>query len=432
MKQTLPIYGLILIFLLFLQPLQAENNPDQAFNVSVPMAGNAWVIKDGAFAKSEIVGKNGIRNWNDPDHRVRAYFYIGDVGILSLGIRAKATSGSSRITATCIDRSFTVEVNNTEFNDIPIGEIKIDKPGYYYVDLTGMSKSGPVFADISDLLLKVNDPAKVTFIKDEFYWGRRGPSVHLWYTIPEELQNVEWFYTELLIPENEDVIGSYFMAVGFNGGYFGIQVNSETERRVLFSIWSPYKTDDPSEIPEEYKVKVLKKGEGVYTGKFGNEGSGGQSYKVYDWKAGVTYGFFVGARPVGDGSTDYIAYFRDPNRETLQLIAQFRRPKTDSYLKGIYSFLENFRPEQGIYDRKGYYTNQWAYANGAWHEINQAKFTADATARKKHRLDYTGGVDNDKFYLKNCGFINEHTEIGTIFTRAKTGKFPKFKLPGQD
>ena len=27
---------------------------------------------------------------------------------------------------------------------------------------------------------------------------------------------------------------------------FGIQVNSDSERRVLFSIWSPFSTDDPS------------------------------------------------------------------------------------------------------------------------------------------------------------------------------------------
>ena len=52
----------------------------------------------------------------------------------------------------------------------------------------------------------------------------------------------------MTIPKNNDVVGSYFMANGFAEGYFGIQVNSETERRILFSVWSPYKTDDPNSI----------------------------------------------------------------------------------------------------------------------------------------------------------------------------------------
>jgi hypothetical protein len=37
-------------------------------------------------------------------------------------------------------------------------------------------------------------------------------------------QEIEWFYSELTVPEGSDVIGSYFMANGFSEGYFGIQV----------------------------------------------------------------------------------------------------------------------------------------------------------------------------------------------------------------
>ncbi len=33
----------------------------------------------------------------------------------------------------------------------------------------------------------------------------------------------------MTVPEGDDIIGSYFMADGFNEGYFGIQVNSPAE-----------------------------------------------------------------------------------------------------------------------------------------------------------------------------------------------------------
>ncbi|MGO4779994.1 DUF5077 domain-containing protein, partial [Lysobacter sp. 2RAB21] len=117
-----------------------------------------------------------------------------------------------------------------------------------------------------------------------FYWSRRGPSGHLGFAVPE---NTEYFYSELTVPRKYDPIGSYFMANGFAQGYFGIQVNSATERRVLFSVW-----DAPNG-----KTTLLKKGKDVIAQDFGGEGTGGQSFLRYDWKPGHTYRFITRARP---------------------------------------------------------------------------------------------------------------------------------------
>ena len=270
---------------------------------------------------------------------------------------------------------------------------------------------------------------KVNYVKDDFYFGRRGPSVHLNYQIPADVKDLDWFYTELTIPEGNDVEGSYFMANGFADGYFGIQVNSKTERRILFSVWSPYKSDNPGEIPPEYKISLLKKGKGVITKEFGNEGSGGQSYKKYFWKTGITYRFLVNGHPSENNSTDYSAWFYAPEKGKWQLIASFRRPKTVSYLKNLYSFLENFIPETGFITRKGYYSNQWVHDTaGKWTELTDIKFTADATARKEARLDYSGGIENGRFYLRNCGFFNEKTEMDQNFSRPATNFAPQVDL----
>ncbi|HEY8971568.1 MAG TPA: DUF5077 domain-containing protein, partial [Puia sp.] len=37
-----------------------------------------------------------------------------------------------------------------------------------------------------------------------FYWGRRGPSVHLNYSLPEGT-NAEWFYNEVFVPSGYDI-----------------------------------------------------------------------------------------------------------------------------------------------------------------------------------------------------------------------------------
>lgn len=406
---------------------EKSNTPDpplSTLDIGIPTAGNSWVLENGGYTYSDLVTSEGIRNWNNPNHSIRTFFYIEQAGEISLGIRAKVNAGISKINFSFGDESKDISLQGSSFKDTYIGHFQVDKPGYYFVDIKGLEKEGTVYADVNDILLGGHNIGATKYVKDDFYFGRRGPSVHLNFRLPEDVNQVEWFYSEITIPKNQDVIGSYFMANGFGEGYFGIQVNSSRERRILFSIWSPYQTDNPSDVPEEYKIRLLKKGKGVTAGKFGNEGSGGQSYKVFNWKTEVNYGFLVGAKPTGDGSTDYIAYFHDPEINNWSLIAQFRRPKTTTYLKHLYSFLENFIPEQGVYERKGLYENQWVYDASGWHELTEIIFTADNTARKEYRLDYSGGLENNGFYLKNCGFTNDKVLVDSRFERNKLGVPP--------
>ena len=242
-------------------------------------------------------------------------------------------------------------------------------------------------------------------------------------------KNIEWFYNEITVPQGDDVLGSYYMANGFAEGYFGIQVNSETERRILFSVWSPFHTDDPKQIPEDQKIVLLKKGDGVYTGEFGNEGSGGQSFLRYNWKAGNTYGFLLRGVPDGAAHTIYTAYFFAPEKGEWMLIASFRRPKLATHLKKLHSFLENFIPEQGNKERKVLFSNQWARdTDGNWHELTKARFTGDNTAAKRYRMDYAGGLLNGTFYLRNCGFFSKYTPLQTSYERKPANRLPQINL----
>ncbi|RYG00025.1 MAG: DUF3472 domain-containing protein, partial [Chitinophagaceae bacterium] len=183
------------------------------------------------------------------------------------------------------------------------------------------------------------------------------------------------------VPKGEDILGSYFMACGFGEGYFGMQVNSPTERHILFSVWSPFNTDDPKSIPESHKIKMLKKGESVHTGEFGNEGAGGQSYLNYMWKTGNTYKFLLHGVPGNDSITTYTAYFFAPEMNKWKLIASFTRPQTKTYLKRFHSFLENFSPVQGDLSRKVLFNNQWICDDrGKWTELNSARFTSKSAS----------------------------------------------------
>lgn len=418
----------ILLFCIFISLISCSPQKEKSrheYNIVIPVGGNAWVRGHEGFVNSDLITKNGVEGWENPETSVRTFFYVEKPVTIALGLRAKISTKEQKLVVIFNDVSRNITLSDTTESDVFVGDFTLDKTGYYSVDIKKQEESTAAIVDISSLLVYAPDTAVIKFAKDDFYFARRGPSDHLRYTIPDGVEDIRWFYSEIRIPQHQDVIGSYFMADGFREGYFGIQVNSSSERRILFSIWSPYKTDNPSEVPEKYKIKLLKKGVGVTTGEFGSEGTGGQSYKVFNWKAETTYGFLVGANPVEDSTTIYSAYFYDPEVNTWNLIASFQRPKTKTYLKNLYSFLENFIPEQGVFARRGLYQNQWVYDKSGWHQVTQATYTADNTARKEYRFDYSGGVNGSAFYLQNCGFTNDHTEINTELERASSNAPPQ-------
>jgi len=393
--------------------------------LSFPMAGNSWalnIVKN----QDDVIAESGVVNWNNSSTQLNTYFRTERIGKIQLAIRACIKSGRSKIKFQLGNETEEISISNTKYDTLYIGSFTVEKAGYQTLIMSGLEKTSENFAEITDLLIfgEVVD-SKTRYVKDEFYWGRRGPSVHMNYELPQEAGDVVWFYNEITVPASNDVEGSYFMANGFGEGYFGIQVNSSSERRILFSVWSPFKTDQPGEIPEDQKIILLKKGNDVHSGAFGNEGSGGQSYRKYYWKSGITYGFLLKGAPTENNSTDYTAYFYAPEVGKWELIASFRRPKTTTYLQRPHSFLENFIPANGNIPRMAFYTNQWVCnTTGKWFELKKARFTADATARKEARLDYSGGIENGGFFLKNCGFFNEKTELDTWFARSESGKKP--------
>ena len=394
--------------------------------VSIPLGGNTYITaSDGS--STERISRNGknIERWTSSSTVFSVFFRITQSGKMSLFLKYSASS-ESEIKANCGKSEFSVMLPEGTDQTVFIGTVAQADTGYVRIDLQGLRRSGEEFANLEALIVDGEPTAgTIHYVGDfSFYWGRRGPSVHLNFPFPEG-EDIEWFYNEITVPVGEDPVGSYYMANGFGEGYFGIQVNSPVERRILFSVWSPFQTDNPGEIPEDQRILMLKKGEDVYTGEFGNEGSGGQSYLKYSWITGNTYKFLTRIRPNGKGATEYTAWFFAPELGNWRLLAQFLRPKTNTWYKHAHSFLESFNPETGYISRKVFFTNQWARTvDGRWIELTATRFTADETARKSARMDYKGGVTDGKFFLQNCGFLSDYTVIGSTFSRPSTGKEP--------
>lgn len=405
-----------------------EISPELSFSHKIPVKGNSWVI--GNPFKNRVVHHKGILNWTDSKEIVRTYFKVYEVGEVHVGLVVKSLGGNSKIKVTMGSQSKEITVNNRDYENVNVGTFNLTTKGYHFIDLQGVTKSSAIFAYVTDILIGGDVASKkMSYVEGDYYFGRRGPTVRLGYKLPVNT-DIEWTYSELKIPEGSDVLGSFFMANGFREGYFGIQVYSERERRILFSVWNPYyDTQNASKVPADYKVLQIDKGAGVVIKEFEFEGTGKQSYKLFNWKVGNTYKFLVKGEPTINNSTEYTAYFYAPEIGEWQLIASFRRPYTSTYLTHFYSFLENFKPETGFITRSGVYQNQWVRdRKGKWYEVTNARFTADNTAQKGARKDFAGGVEASSFYLKNCGFFDSVTTLDTIFTRKASSTPPHIDL----
>jgi hypothetical protein len=394
-------------------------NNKQKFQSSfeIPLAGNSFITKL-ATGSTEKITDNGLENWTNKESITTAYFKITQKGKLQISIKAKVADAESSVIKIILnDDLFTLKLNGSDYKNYFVGNVNINKTGYVKIIFKGESKTGKYFADISHVIVESNlDKSKFFFANDSanYYWSLRGPSCHLNYITPTA--DKEYFYSELTVPAGQDKIGSYFMANGFAHGYFGIQVNSETERRVLFSVWEP---------DENNKTILVKKGIDVTDGRFDGEGTGGQSYLKYNWKTDVTYKFLTRAKPDGNAATVFTSWFYAPENNAWKLIASWKRQKLQTYLTSLYGFVENFIPENGYLGRKALYGNQWVCdTNGKWIEINECKFSVDATGKNKQRMDFAGGEENGNFYLENGGFFAEETKTAALFKR-----IPKKVIP---
>ncbi len=284
-------------------------------------------------------------------------------------------------------------------------------PGLDALELSGTAANGAHFADIE---------------------RRNCASIHLGYELPESLAaGSAWFYCECT--PRTDPLWTYYMATGWRRGYFGMQVNSEHERRVIFSVWdSGNEATDRAKVHADDRVALLASGDRVHADSFGNEGTGGHSHVVQDWVLGDTFCFLVHAAARATDTT-YTGWYATEPGGAWRLVASFRAPKDGNLLRGLYSFDENFSGQNGDLRRECEFGNQWVRGDdGPWQPLVRAHFSHDGHG-KAVRRDRWGAVRGDRLVLTTGGFelppADAVVEAGGRLERTAGAGAPPRKLP---
>jgi len=251
--------------------------------------------------------------------------------------------------------------------------------------------------------------------------NRQCRSIHLGYQTPK----AKAAYLEV-VPE-KSTAGTYFCAMGFDMGYFGIQELGDGKKIAILSVWEPGDAFDfkahPDQIPEDKRVGMLEKGEGVIDGRFGGEGTGGQSKLPFEWEVGKPTKFFVQAKPVGE-FTEFTGHIFDPAQNKWRLMATFRTHSKGIPLQGLYSFVEDFRRnyESAKIVHRASYRNGWVLdLEGKWQPMLSAKFTGDVTPS----VNIDAGPIPGGFFLQTGGDTAQNTtKLWSKMTREAKGDPP--------
>ena len=377
---------------------------------------------------ARVSEKSGITGWADPAQKVLWYGEIRTPGKLdasvALRLPEKAVS-KLRMTVAGQPHDAVATGAGKDLVTVRFGTFDVATTGYQRFALESLNGAGQLFGDLDTLIISGAAAAGAHFnLKPR----RNAASVHLSYPVAKGT-DVEAFYCE--VTAIEDPVATYYEACGWHRGYFGMQVNGPTERRIIFSVWdSGNEAVDRAKVQAEDRVKLLGKGEGVVAADFGHEGTGGHSHLVYPWKTGEAQRFIVTAKPTDATHTLYSGFYFHPEKKLWMLISSWVAPRDGSWLRGLYSFSENFGGANGNLRRKALYGNPWIRTSkGEWVELTKATFSHDGTG-KEDRLDRFMGVENGRFFLSQGGFVPGFTKYGEAFTRPPTGKPPAdIRLP---
>jgi hypothetical protein len=242
--------------------------------------------------------------------------------------------------------------------------------------------------------------------------ARAARSVHLQWSATE----CEAFYVEAKVVQSTG--GTYVSAIGWSGGYFGIQELRDGKKVAIFSVWDPTKGDDPKAVKPEERVELLHEGAGVRIKRFGGEGTGGQCMVDFPWAVGETVRFLVRAEVLGaagivGGKTAYSGWIFDPQQKAWRHLVTFRTRNAGKWLRGLYSFVEDFRRDTKSADdvRRAEFGNAWIKSRaGEWQAVTQAKFTA-SRADWEARDTINAGPAGNGFFLATGGDTQRATEL---------------------
>lgn len=426
-----------------------------------PGASGIYIPGEGRDNNGIATNYNSLSAWTNANACAVYYFHQPAATVtntIKLNVK-KGYSAKFRLTIVAPDApdvqlfSKTFTANGTDSNvDVTVGDVTFKRSAYYRYRLECLSGN-----------LNINLIRSFTFkttATEKPYVANylSSPSVHLYSwgsTDPNAPKGdaYDWCFMEIMLPEKSDIIGTYAMALGVLNGYMGIQMNGyandgSPRHDVLFSMWDDGSTDEDPNLPEYMRAGAVDWDPLTTTNRFGNEGTGVQTYRKGPyWTPGKYVQFITNCRPETTSYTTYVngkptvhtqhnmlvsAWFNALDGKGWQYMATVRKRNSTTYFDSWYSFLENYNQTTGQANRIAYYRNGYmrARSNGKWYNRNSVWFGhTDGGDNTGARTDYGQGTTdnpaNRTFFMQTGGYTSTKktktvTALATDYTPVDT------------
>ncbi len=270
------------------------------------------------------------------------------------------------------------------------------------------------------------------------YWSpenmsrRQCTSVHLGYlpTIPTHTAA----YTEMMVEKSAP--GTYFAANNFGCGYIGFQEvprqDGSTYRVAIFSIWDAKDSgDNPHAAPESERAKLVQRGKGVRTTRFGGEGTGGKSMRLFPWKEGEVLKTLVIEKPDGEDFRQLAGYVFDPSTGKWELMSCWRIQALKRGLGGGCGFVEDFirNVESKGKERRATFGPAFRWTGKAWSQASEFSFTKDKNPNME--INCRRNLQRGYYSLATGGTIAPEADFPPFATR-KLEPMPQASEPGTE
>ena len=415
-----------------------------------PGASGIYIPGEGRDNNGIATNNNSLSAWTNANACAVYYFHQPAATVtntIKLNVK-KGYSAKFRLTIIAPDApdvqlfSKTFTANGTDSNvDVTIGDVTFKRSAYYRYRLECLSGN-------QNINLIRSFKFKTTATEKPYVANYlSSPSVHLnsWgSTDPNAPKGdaYDWCFMEIMLPQESDIIGTYAMALGVLNGYMGIQMNGYTadgspRHDVLFSMWDDGSTDEDPNLPEYLRAGAVDWDPLTTTNRFGNEGTGVQTYRKGPyWTPGKYVQFITNCRPettsyttVENGKTTVhtqhnmlvSAWFNALDGKGWQYMATVRKRNSSTYFDSWYSFLENYNPSTGQANRIAYYRNGYmrARSNCKWYNRNSVGFGhTDGGDNTGARTDYgQGATDNPAdrtFFMQTGGYTSTNKTKTTV------------------
>jgi hypothetical protein len=210
--------------------------------------------------------------------------------------------------------------------------------------------------------------------------ARQARSVHLQHR--KYAKPAKVFYIETTI--DHAAPGTYVCALGFDGGYCGLQELINGNHIAIFSIWEPNPSHNPNDVAEAKRTQLLYAGTGVHIQRFGGEGTGGKSMVPLQWELNRPVCMAISIEKSVQNRTAYTCWIWDDIQEGWFRMAAFSTLVNNgtTELSGPYSFVEDFlrnvKSKEMV--RKARFSRLWTHDGQTWSAAPEAAFTADNNA----------------------------------------------------